>query len=127
METYQEIRYTKEHEWARVEDGLVYIGISDYAQNALGDIVFVELPNQGVKLKMGDQICVVESVKTASDVYAPISGTVIKVNDALVNEPELLNSDPYENWIAVMEPDDLSEMNELMDEQQYNEFCAEEA
>jgi len=127
MKTYQGIKYTKEHEWARVEDGLVFIGISDYAQNALGDIVFVELPNVGAKLKMGDQICVVESVKTASDVYAPISGTVVKVNDALVNAPELLNSEPYENWIAVLEPEDLSELDGLMDEQQYNEYCAKEA
>jgi glycine cleavage system H protein len=127
MKTYQGIKYTKEHEWARVEDGLVYVGISDYAQNALGDIVFVELPDQGAKLKMNDQLGVVESVKTASDIYAPVSGTIVKVNDALVDEPELLNANPYENWIAVLEPEDLSEMDGLLDEEQYNEYCAKEA
>ncbi len=126
MKTYQGTRYTKEHEWARAEDGKVYVGISDYAQNALGDIVFVELPTTGIKVKVGEQLSVVESVKTASDIYSPVSGTVVEVNDALNDAPELLNSEPYENWIAVIEPDDLSELDALMDEEQYSEFCAKE-
>lgn len=126
MKTYQGTRYTKEHEWARVEDGKVYTGISDFAQRALGDIVFVELPKTGKKVKAGEQLSVVESVKTASDVYSPVSGTVVEVNDALNDSPELLNSEPYENWIAVIEPDDLSEMDALMDEEQYGAFCAKE-
>lgn len=127
MKTYQGIKYTKEHEWARVEDGLVYVGISDFAQNALGDIVFVELPNPGKSLKAGDQASVVESVKAASDIYSPVSGTIVKVNEALDDTPELLNAEPYENWIVALEPENLSEMDALMDEQQYGDFCAKEA
>lgn len=127
MKTYQGTRYTKEHEWARAEDGLVYIGISDFAQHALGDIVFVELPKVGKKLKTGEQASVVESVKTASDVYSPVSGTVVKVNEALNDSPELLNAEPYDNWIAALEPESLSEMDSLMDEAGYASFCEKEA
>jgi len=124
MKTFNGTKYTKEHEWAREEGGLVYTGISDYAQNALGDIVFVELPKVGSKVKAGGQLSVVESVKTASDVYSPVSGTVVKVNEQLNDSPELLNSEPYENWIAAIEPDDLSELDKLMDEEEYRQFCA---
>lgn len=127
MKTFQGTKFTKDHEWARAEDGLVYIGISDFAQNALGDIVFIELPKQGNTLKAGEQTGVVESVKTASDIYTPVSGTVVKVNEALVDAPELLNTEPYENWIAAIEPENISELDSLMDEQQYGEFCAKEA
>ncbi len=126
MKTYQGTRFTKEHEWARAEGGTVYIGISDYAQHAMGDIVFVELPRVGKKLKAGEQTSVVESVKTASDVYSPVSGTVVQVNEALNDSPELLNAEPYENWIAVLEADDPSELDKLMNEQQYADFCAKE-
>jgi len=127
MKTFNGTKYTKEHEWAREEGGLVYTGISDYAQNALGDIVFVELPKTGTKVKAGEQLSVVESVKTASDVYSPVSGTIVKVNEQLNDSPELLNSEPFENWIAAIEPDDLSELDKLMDEEQYRQFCAKEA
>ena len=126
MKTYQGTKFTREHEWARAEGGRVYIGISDYAQHAMGDIVFVELPKAGKKLKAGEQVSVVESVKTASDVYSPVSGTVVEVNDALNDSPERLNAEPYENWIAVLEADDLSELDGLMNEQQYADFCAKE-
>lgn len=126
MKTYEGLKFTKEHEWAREEGGKVYTGISDYAQNALGDIVYVELPEVGQKVNAGDQISVVESVKTASDVYSPVSGTVIEVNEALEDASELLNEEPYENFIAVIEPEDLSELDGLMDEEQYREFCSEE-
>lgn len=126
MKTYQGTKFTREHEWARAEGGRVYIGISDYTQHAMGDIVFVELPKTGRKLKAGEQASVVESVKTASDVYSPVSGTVVEVNDALNDSPELLNAEPYENWIAVLEADDLSELDGLMNEQQYADFCAKE-
>ena len=126
MKTFQGTRYTKEHEWARAEGGRIYIGISDYAQHAMGDIVFIELPRVGRKLKASDQVSVVESVKTASDIYSPVSGTVAEVNEALNDSPELLNAEPYENWIAVLEADDLSELDKLMDEQQYADFCAKE-
>ncbi|NLH95911.1 MAG: glycine cleavage system protein GcvH [Clostridiaceae bacterium] len=126
MEIYEGMKFTKEHEWAREEGGKVYIGISDYAQNALGDIVYVELPETGKKVKAGDPISVVESVKTASDIYSPVSGTVSGVNEALADSPELLNEDPYENYIAVIDPDDLSELEDLMDEEEYREFCSRE-
>lgn len=126
MKTFQGTRFTKEHEWARKEGGRVCIGISDYAQHAMGDIVFVELPKPGKKLKAGEQISVVESVKTASDVYSPVSGTVVEVNGALNDSPELLNAEPYENWIAILEADDPAELEKLMDEQQYADFCAKE-
>jgi glycine cleavage system H protein len=126
MEILEGVKFTKEHEWAREEGGKVYIGISDYAQNALGDIVYVELPAAGKKVKAGDAISVVESVKTASDIYSPVSGTVIEVNEALEDSPELLNEDPYENYIAVVDPEDLSELDELMDEEEYRKFCSEE-
>ncbi len=126
MEIYEGMKFTKEHEWAREEGGKVYIGISDYAQNALGDIVYVELPETGKKVKAGDPISVVESVKTASDIYSPVSGTVSEVNEALADSPELLNEDPYENYIAVIDPDDLSELEDLMDEEEYREFCSRE-
>ena len=127
MSAYSEMRYTEEHEWAKEEDGLVYIGITDFAQNALGWIVVVEVPEEGKKVKAGDQLAVIESVKTASDVYSPVSGTVVKVNNALSDAPELLNEDPYENWIAAVDPHDLDELESLMDEEQYEEFCAKEA
>lgn len=126
MKTNQGTRFTKEHEWAREEGGIVYAGISFFAQNALGDIVFVELPKAGKKIKAGEQLSVVESVKTASDIYSPVSGTITKVNEALNDSPELLNASPYENWIVAIEPDDLSELDALMDEEQYEEFCAKE-
>ena len=127
MKTYQGMKYTKEHEWVREENGIFFIGITNYAQLAMGDIVFVELPKPGKKLKAGDQLSVVESVKTASDVYSPVSGVVTKVNDLLTNTPELLNTEPYENWIVAIEPENTAELNELMDEQQYGEFCTKEA
>lgn len=127
MKTYRETKYTREHEWARMEGGLVYIGISNYAQLALGDIVFVELPEPGKKLKAGEQLGVVESVKTASDVYSPVTGVVVEANGKLADSPELLNAEPYENWIAAVEPEDISEMDALMDEQEYGAFCVKEA
>jgi len=127
MKTYQGMKYSKEHEWVREEKGLLYIGITNYAQLALGDIVFVELPKEGKKLQAGNVLGVVESVKAASDVYSPVSGTVAKINKALIDSPELLNAEPYENWMAAVQPDDLSELDKLMDEVQYGEFCTKGA
>lgn len=127
MKTYQGMKYSKEHEWVREEKDLLYIGITNYAQLTLGDIVFVELPKEGKKLQTGNVLGVVESVKAASDVYSPVSGTVAKTNKALIDSPELLNAEPYENWMAAVQPDDLSEMDKLMDEVQYGEFCTKGA
>jgi len=113
-------RYAKSHEWAKLEaDGSVSVGISDHAQEALGDVVFVELPEVGKQLAAGQEAGVVESVKAASDIYAPISGEVIAVNDALEASPELLNSEPYSSWIFRLKPTDTSELNNLLDSAAY--------
>ncbi|MCU7246568.1 glycine cleavage system protein GcvH [Pseudomonas koreensis] len=111
-----ELRYATSHEWARLEaDGTVTVGISDHAQEALGDVVFVELTEVGNVFGAGDQAGVVESVKAASDIYSPISGEVIAVNEDLSAEPELLNSEPYESWIFKLKPSDKSELDKLLD------------
>lgn len=121
------LRYSKDHEWVKVEGNRVYVGITNYAQLALGDIVFVELPGSGKRLKAGDAIGVVESVKTASDIYTPVSGVVAEVNEALADAPEKINEEPYESWIAVLEPENPVELDELMDEEEYGRFCVGEA
>ncbi|MCU0116938.1 glycine cleavage system protein GcvH [Pseudomonas sp. B2M1-30] len=111
-----ELRYATSHEWARLEaDGTVTVGISDHAQEALGDVVFVELTEVGNVFGAGDQAGVVESVKAASDIYSPISGEVIAVNEDLSAEPELLNSEPYDSWIFKLKPSDKSELDKLLD------------
>ncbi|HHW31449.1 MAG TPA: glycine cleavage system protein GcvH [Clostridiaceae bacterium] len=126
MKTFKGLRYSKEHEWVRVEGNKAYIGISNYAQLSLGDIVYVELPEVGAKFNAMDIIGVVESVKTASDIYSPVSGTVIEVNQELVDNPEKINEEPYESWIALLELDNPAEIDELMDEDEYAKFCMAE-
>lgn len=121
------LRYSKEHEWIKVEGNRAIIGITDYAQDSLGDIVFVDLPEVGRNVQAGDAIAVVESVKAASDVYSPVSGTVVEVNTALEASPELINQDPYENWIFVVELSNTGELDALMDAEAYERFCKEEA
>jgi len=119
-EVPSELKYTKSHEWLRVEDdGLVTVGISDHAQALLGDLVFVELPETETDFVAGDECCVVESVKAASDVYMPISGEVVEVNEALADEPEIINSSPYDNgWLFKIKPS-ADEINDLMDADAY--------
>jgi glycine cleavage system H protein len=115
-----DLRYAASHEWARLEaDGSVTVGISDHAQEALGDVVFVELPEVGATLGAGDQAGVVESVKAASDIYAPVAGEVIAVNDALTDSPELVNADPYANWFFKVKPADASDLDKLLDAAAY--------
>ena len=126
MNIPEDLRYTKTHEWVRVEDGRAYVGITDFAQEHLGDIVYVELPEVGSEVEAGDAFCSVESVKAASDVYSPVSGKVIEVNESLEDEPELLNQDPYENWIAVIEMSDPGEVDALLDAESYAKHCEEE-
>lgn len=130
MDIQKGLKYTKDHEWVRIDGNKAYIGITDFAQLALGDIVYVELPNIGKKLGAGDVLGVVESVKTASDIYTPIGGTVVEVNEELSNSPEKINEEPYESWIAVLEiengPEEL-EAAGLMDEEEYKEYCKSEA
>ena len=124
-----ELRYARSHEWARVEDdGSVTVGISDHAQEALGDVVFVELPEEGAELAAGDEAGVVESVKAASDIYAPVAGTVIAINSALEDTPETVNGDPYnDGWFFRLKPQDVGEVESLLlDAEAYQSHCAEE-
>ena len=117
--------FTEDHEWIDVDGEVGTVGISDYAQGQLGDIVFVEVPDEGKQLSKGDEAAVVESVKAASDVYSPVSGTVIEGNDALADEPALVNSDPEgEGWFYKITLTDTSELDELMDETAYEAFVA---
>ncbi len=127
-QTPSELKYASSHEWARLEeDGTVTIGISDHAQEALGDVVFVELPEVGDRLAAGDEAGVVESVKAASDIYAPISGEVIAVNEALEDEPETVNGDPYnDGWFFRIQPEDTAELENLLSAEDYTEHCADE-
>lgn len=119
--------YTKDHEWVRIEDdGSVVIGVTDHAQQALGDLVYVELPESDIDLASGDGLAVVESVKAASDVYAPCAGLVLAGNEALADAPELINSDPYgEGWIAKMTPTDRGALEELMNADDYDQYVEE--
>jgi len=118
------VYYTKEHEWVRVEGDTATVGITDFAQGHLGDVVFVEVPEAGRQLKQGGEAAVVESVKAASDVYAPVSGEVIEGNQALVDDPSLVNSDPQgEGWFFKLRLADNQEINDLMDGDQYQAFC----
>ena len=119
-EVPSELKYTSSHEWLRVEDdGLITVGITDHAQALLGDLVFVELPEAGSEVVAGDECCVVESVKAASDVYMPISGEIVETNEALADEPEMINSSPYDNgWLFKVKPS-ANELDDLMDADAY--------
>ena len=127
-QTPPELKYASSHEWARLEeDGSVTIGITDHAQEALGDVVFVEVPGVGDTLAAGDEAGVVESVKAASDIYAPIGGEVIAVNELLEDEPETVNADPYnDGWFFKLAPSDTDELNGLLSAEDYQAHCAEE-
>lgn len=114
--------YTEEHEWAMGDGGTIKIGISDYAQDQLGDIVFVEMPDEGDEFEKGDEFGTLESVKAVSELYMPISGRVVAINSSLEDEPELLNTDPYENWIVEIEPSDPAEMEDLLSSSVYLEM-----
>ncbi len=123
-----DLKYASTHEWIRVnENGVATVGISDHAQDALGDIVFVDLPEPGSIVNAKDEVAVVESVKAASDLYSPISGEIIEVNGVLVEAPETVNSVPYENgWFLKMTISDAAELDELMDAEAYSDHCDEE-
>lgn len=114
------LRYTSEHEWVRAEDGKLRVGITDYAQDALGDVVFVQLPEPGATFKAGNALGEVESTKSVSDVYAPLTGRVVEVNTELVDAPQRLNEDPYgEGWLCILEPEDASAASSLLDASAY--------
>ncbi|WEJ63415.1 glycine cleavage system protein GcvH [Thiomicrorhabdus lithotrophica] len=117
------IKFSAEHEWIQDNgDGTVLIGITDFAQQQLGDLVFVEMPELGSEIVKGEEISVIESVKAASDLFAPVDGTVVEVNEALEDEPELINEDAMANWILKVELSDPSDLDDLMDEDAYNEL-----
>ena len=117
------MKYTKEHEWLRVEGDLVVVGITEHAATQLGDVVFVELPEPDTMVAEGDEVCVIESVKAASDILAPVDGEIVAVNDALVDNPGLVNEDPTgAAWFFKVKVDDLSVLEEFMDEDEYNEL-----
>ncbi|MBF6622664.1 MAG: glycine cleavage system protein GcvH [Pseudomonas stutzeri] len=123
-----DLRYAASHEWARQEaDGSVSVGISDHAQQALGDVVYVELPEVGQQLKAGQQAGVVESVKAASDIYAPVSGVVIAVNGQLADSPEQVNNEPYGSWFFRLQPDAPAELEALLTAEAYKASCDAEA
>ena len=123
MEYPDDLKYTKEHEWARLSDGRITVGITDYAQDALGEVVFLELPEVDADVSKEDAFGVIESVKAANDLFAPVSGRVAEVNGTLADSPEMVNSDPYgEGWLIVVEPSDLAELDELMTSKEYAEY-----
>ncbi|BAC14344.1 glycine cleavage system [Oceanobacillus iheyensis HTE831] len=123
MSLPQDLLYSKEHEWVKQEDGKLRIGITDFAQDELGDIVFVELPEIGEELKVDDPFGSVESVKTVSELYAPVSGKVVEINDDLEDSPEYVNESPYEKaWMIVIEPSDEKELEELLSAENYEAF-----
>lgn len=127
MEIPSELRYSREHEWVAVEENIATIGITDYAQEQLGDVVYVELPEVGTQITKDDAFGVVESVKAVSDIYAPVSGTVTEVNAELPDSPETVNEDPYgDAWMIRVEMSDPSELDDLMTAAEYKEFLEEE-
>ncbi len=121
------LKYTKKHEWARQEGGIAVVGLCDYAQDKLGEIVFVELPDVGAAVEAGKSAAVVESVKAVADLYSPLSGTVTEINEILLDQPETINQDPYgEGWVFKVEISDEAELGSLMDMAAYEEFTIKE-
>ena len=124
--TYKSLRFTKSHEWVNTDTSPMAIGITDHAQHLLGDIVFIELPKLHTHVQAGQEIGVLESVKAAADYYAPVSGTITEINEAVVNQPELINQDPYKSgWICKITPDDTSSTESLLSEESYQHHIAE--
>lgn len=127
MSIPEDLKYTVSHEWIKVKDNIGTVGITDYAQDKLGDVVFVELPKVGAELEANSEVAVIESVKTAADVYTPISGKIVKVNTLLDKDPSFINSDPYnKGWIFEIQIKDLSELEKLMDSTVYQNKISED-
>ncbi|OGP12954.1 MAG: glycine cleavage system protein H [Deltaproteobacteria bacterium GWA2_54_12] len=127
MEFPKDLKYTKEHEWVKVEGNIATVGITDYAQDSLGDVVYVELPQEGASVTKHEPFGVVESVKAVSDLYAPLSGSVTEVNDAIVDSPEAINEDPYgDAWMIKVEISSASELSDLLNADEYQKFIEEE-
>lgn len=119
-------KYAESHEWVKVDGDIATIGISDYAQNALGDVVYVDLPEVGDEVNAGEDFGAVESVKAASDLLCPVSGEVVEINEALEDSPEMLNADAFGNWIIKVKLSDMGELDSLLDAAAYEKFCGEE-
>ncbi len=128
MNIPQELRYTKDHEWILLDDGVVIVGVTDFAQSELGDIVYVELPSVGAELAQTETLGNVESVKSVSDLFSPVSGVVADINIRLSDSPELVNSDPYgEGWMVRIEPKDVSELDGLLSPTEYSDYIGAES
>ncbi|HSQ33887.1 MAG TPA: glycine cleavage system protein GcvH [Peptostreptococcaceae bacterium] len=127
MKIIEGLLYSKDHEWVKVDGDKAHIGITDFAQHALGSIVYVELPEVDTELSAEDAFGAVESVKAASDLFIPLDGKVVEVNEAIVDEPALVNEDAFENWMIVLEMCDKSQLEDLLSAEDYEEFCAKEA
>jgi len=123
MKLLPELKYVESHEWVRVEENKAYVGITDYAQEQLGDIVYVEVPEVGTVVEAGDQFVVLELVKAASDVYAPVSGTVVEVNEELKDNPALINESAYDAWIVAIDMSMPTEVDSLLSAEEYEELC----
>ncbi len=124
MELPDDLRYTESHEWVRIEAGIAIVGITDFAQDQLSDVTYVELPDVDVVMDVGDDVAVVESVKAASDIYAPITGTIVEINEQLEDAPELVNQDPYgSGWLFKMTPQSLGDVEKLLTVAQYTEIA----
>ena len=126
MKVIKDLYYSEDHEWIKVEGDEAYIGITDFAQDQLGDIVYVELPEIDDEFEKEESFSALESVKAASDAYIPVDGKIIEINEDLLDSPELLNSDPYESWIVKIELTDKSQLNGLMSSEEYQEYTAKE-
>ena len=128
MDYPEDVRYTEQHEWGRRENGLIRVGITDYAQDALGDVVYVDVPQVGTKVTAGEPFGEVESTKSVSDIYAPVSGTVVESNETLADSPELVNDDPYgDGWMIAIESSDASEWDRMLQAAAYRELTESEA
>jgi len=128
MKFPEDLKYTKDHEWGRPDGNRLIAGITDYAQDELGDIVYIELNDKGSPIKQGEVFGTVESVKAVSELYAPASGTIVEINEALLEAPEIINKDPYgDGWMIVIEMEDRAELNNLMDSQEYRTYVEKEA
>ncbi len=123
MKLLDELKYSDSHEWIKIEGKKAYIGITDYAQDHLGEVVYVELPEVDAAVESGDQFIVLESVKAASDVYAPLSGTIVEINEELVDNPGLINDSPYESWLVAIEMAHPAEVENLLSASDYEKVC----
>lgn len=127
MNIPEELKYTNEHEWIREEEDYIVIGITDFAQDALGEIVYIELPTEGDEINKGDSFGAVESTKSVSDLYAPVSGEVIEVNESLLDSPEIINEDPYgDGWMIKVKPFEADELEDCMDYEEYTDIVEKE-